>query len=1626
MAKGDINIKLTISGDGSLKKASTGIDKVVKSEKEAEKQSKKTDQQLKKTNKTAKDYDKQNKSLYQNNLSSAKGFSKMNQTMGSGSSGLVAAYATLAANVFAATAAFNALRRASQTEQLIQALESLGEASGRNLGILADSIKEATGNAIALDQALATASVGASAGFDPTQIKGLAEVGRLAAISLGRDVGDAVDRLTRGAAKLEPEILDELGIFVRLDDAAAQYAASIGKSASELSRFEKRQAFTNAILDQGKQKFDAAAAIDPSPYDQLAATLSDLSRTIMNVFNTLLAPIAGFFANNTLALAGFLAMITKGIMAQALPALQTFGEKALQNANQAEQNANREINASNKAIATLRKRHTPIKGLGASYNDLAKKIQKGEHETKDLEAAQKKLTNYILGAQKRIQKGEVKNIELVNERIKQAETRLKQTRQLAEETKKAQAGSGAIGRARATQKLEGRGAAIFGDLEKSDGGIKAHMTAMKRSITIGKQHMHTTAKNTQMNKFMGMSFLGLAKPMNIAKIGITSFGISARVAIKGITTAIPVIGQLLLVFDLLIAGLKKFMEFLRGMGDEQTALQKANKALVETTKTFRNVQERANTEILSAQESLISQGNATKGLIQASKDQQEQAKKAYDEQNLLGKIQIKFAQRIASFFKIMGRTFSFVSDGIRKAMLKTTISFKSNLLEMQKAMRQFAEDFPNIAGVFFDASDVDVEGTQDELNVLKKELEAIETKGEFQATSVGLSQLNKILSVSDASFGTFETILTGVGDASDELRKSLGGVNADTVIMMATSGKAFGEFEKGVKIQELLANAIDENGAHKYPELLDGIQGAAEMQTLFNALAEEGTINTVTLAEGVENMKNAFRESEQKVGEFVNTLKKSTKFRTVISELQNITSEMDKMFQRDEDGELINADNLEQAKMAIFQTFGEMGKGFNDLVIGPIDQQTLETTRQKFDDQVSALENGNAEQREMAAQMRANGFQAFLISELYEGNTELLEDQVRKVEEQLKLANNLVGTEKVRLSILKSQETAVKAFSKQNDAAAKIQANLANDQLNVTGDRMRAEAAIQEGLLTEETLNKVKKGDIAAINQLKGEEQDRAFALLETYENIRVNDEKIKTEREIQLDVDRALYEQALLNEKNRKEGVKTLKAQTKQLAIQANLAVGRGGQESPAAKLKAEKKAAAEKVKAAMQELSLLGERLSIESEILLINLEQSGVATDDERYIRIKKSLEERLEREKEISREKIKQAIAEEKMVGKSAFKGLQSDTTGSKLVDNVGTFNETIADRTIVTGQDAEGNDITETIKASTQERLEAMSTALQPMRDELMKLGPEGELVVAAQEGILLMASSFDIISEKGLGSAEGLAAVGSAIGAMGKIFAAQSKAQIAEIDKQIAAEQKRDGKSAESMSKIKAMEKKKEEISRKAFERNKKMQMAQTVVNTAASITKALTETPFPMSIALAAMYGAMGAAQLAIISKQKFEGGSTNIEKPKASLSLGKRADSVDVTRATSAGELNYLRGGRTTGQDLGGIPGGAMGRKGYAMGFKSGYADGGVVVGERGPEVITPATDVDIVPNFALGGGTTNVNFSINTIDASGVEDVLMNQQGNIIRMIRQAANENGEDFLETIDTQTYGSST
>jgi hypothetical protein len=260
-----------------------------------------------------------------------------------------------------------------------------------------------------------------------------------------------------------------------------------------------------------------------------------------------------------------------------------------------------------------------------------------------------------------------------------------------------------------------------------------------------------------------------------------------------------------------------------------------------------------------------------------------------------------------------------------------------------------------------------------------------------------------------------------------------------------------------------------------------------------------------------------------------------------------------------------------------------------------------------------------------------------------------------------------------------------------------------------------------------------------------------------------------------------------------------------------------------------------------------------------------------------------------------------------------------------------------------------------------------------------------------------------------------MGALSTVIAGFSAVLEADTKRRIDNIDRAIAAEKRLDGKSAQSVQKIKEMEGKKEQIARKSFETNKKLQIAQAIISTASGAAAALA---IPVvGPAVAAMITALGIAQIGLIRKTQYNGTGADMPSANTALNIGSRSSNIDVAQNATGGELNYLRGGSTSGTNLGGA-GGAMGRKGYANGGE------GIVVGERGPEVITPASPVDITPNFALGGGTTNVNFSINAVDATGVEDLLVNQRGNIIRMIREAANENGEDFLTQVDPMAYGS--
>ena len=254
-------------------------------------------------------YDRRTKGAAQATANGTKEFSKMSQGMG----GLVGAYATVAASVFALSAAFNFLKNAADLSAQVKGQEMFAARTGVSMKLMTQNIQDATGGLVAFKEAAQAAAIGQAAGLNADQLERLGRVAKNAGTILGRDVTDSFNRLTRGAIKAEPELLDELGIIVRIKDASEEYAKVIGKSASDLTTFEKSQAVVNAVLEQGETKFqDVGASVN-----QVAAfgakfrdTFKDMAGPIAEVSNF----FAGAFKDSILAVSAVFGLLGVSIL----------------------------------------------------------------------------------------------------------------------------------------------------------------------------------------------------------------------------------------------------------------------------------------------------------------------------------------------------------------------------------------------------------------------------------------------------------------------------------------------------------------------------------------------------------------------------------------------------------------------------------------------------------------------------------------------------------------------------------------------------------------------------------------------------------------------------------------------------------------------------------------------------------------------------------------------------------------------------------------------------------------------------------------------------------------------------------------------------------------------------------------------------------------------------------------------------------------------------------------------------------------------------------------------------------------------------------------------------------------
>ena len=275
--------------------------------------------------------DRAGKGLSKQSSNQTKNFSKMQQGI---SGGIVPAYATLAANVFALSAAYQFLQVSMNTRNMIEGQKAFGSITGVAYGTITDSIRKATQGQLAFKEAAEAAAIGTAAGLNRDQLERLGTAATNVSIALGRDLADSFNRLVRGVTKAEPELLDELGIVLRLDPALRAYGVAIGKSVADLNQFEKSQAIANEVLGQAESKFGAIQEVmEPGAFamGQFTSSFNDLLDVLKNALGGLAQTVLPFFTDNVAALASALALVAIPILKIMLPNFEAMEKNATKN-----------------------------------------------------------------------------------------------------------------------------------------------------------------------------------------------------------------------------------------------------------------------------------------------------------------------------------------------------------------------------------------------------------------------------------------------------------------------------------------------------------------------------------------------------------------------------------------------------------------------------------------------------------------------------------------------------------------------------------------------------------------------------------------------------------------------------------------------------------------------------------------------------------------------------------------------------------------------------------------------------------------------------------------------------------------------------------------------------------------------------------------------------------------------------------------------------------------------------------------------------------------------------------------------------------------------------------------------
>lgn len=183
---------------------------------------------------------------------------------------------------------------AMQSGRLETATDSLGARFGLTGNQIVASMKAASLGAISGAEAMEKANLAMSLGVIKTaeDFKTLTEGAAVLGRAVGLDATQALDSLVIGLGRGSTEVLDNLGITLKAAEAQETYAARLGKTVSELTEVEKKEAFQAVALEKIREKTAELGGLQEDQLSKLersSAAWADLQVKSGEVINTFVA-----------------------------------------------------------------------------------------------------------------------------------------------------------------------------------------------------------------------------------------------------------------------------------------------------------------------------------------------------------------------------------------------------------------------------------------------------------------------------------------------------------------------------------------------------------------------------------------------------------------------------------------------------------------------------------------------------------------------------------------------------------------------------------------------------------------------------------------------------------------------------------------------------------------------------------------------------------------------------------------------------------------------------------------------------------------------------------------------------------------------------------------------------------------------------------------------------------------------------------------------------------------------------------------------------------------------------------------------------------------------------------------